>query len=107
LAISLVAASALAVAALSASAQQPGATSPAPGTKADATSDTTKKKPIPACQGLKEAECKAKPECLFVPASKRKDGRPIAAYCRAKPKPADKKTDAGTPAAPSAPVAPK
>jgi hypothetical protein len=92
--LALVAAAALAVAAFSASAQQPAATDKAPATptgQADA-----KKKTLPACQGLKEAECKAKPECVFVPASKRKDGRPIAAYCRAKPQPSAKKTNANT-----------
>ncbi|HXF53386.1 MAG TPA: hypothetical protein VNK52_04610 [Hyphomicrobiaceae bacterium] len=43
------------------------------------------KRPIPKCQGLKEPECNANPDCMFVPEGVRKDGQPIPAYCRAKP----------------------
>ncbi len=40
---------------------------------------------IAACQGLPMPQCVANPGCEFVPESRRKDGKPIPAFCRAKP----------------------
>jgi hypothetical protein len=78
---------ALAVAAFGASAQQPATAQNAPTAQGDTRVIGTIRKKIPACQSLKEPECNANPDCMFVPEGRRKDGMPIPAYCRAKPPP--------------------
>jgi hypothetical protein len=37
------------------------------------------------CQGIEQAACAAKTECTWIAATKRKDGKDVKAYCRAKP----------------------
>ena len=69
----------LTIAAFGASAQQPATSQPD-------VSVMGRIKNIPACQGLTQPECDANPDCMFVPQGVRKDGRPIPAYCRAKPR---------------------
>lgn len=38
-----------------------------------------------ACKGLSETACAATPACGWTQGYTRKDGRPVAAYCRVKP----------------------
>ena len=69
---------AFALAAFGASAQQPA---PAP----QGPIIFGKPVKIAACQGLPMPQCVANPGCEFVPEGRRKDGKPIPAFCRAKP----------------------
>jgi hypothetical protein len=85
------AAAAFAIIALAAQAQTPQPTTPtakAPAAKTDtAKKDTAKKEPAKkvVCKGMNEAACGASAtDCTWVAASKRKDGKEVAAYCRAK-----------------------
>ena len=81
-----VAISALTVAFASATAvavaQQPPTTTPAP--KAPAAKAATPAKPKSPCAGLVETACRAAAECSWIPATKRKDGKTVKAYCRKK-----------------------
>gem|GEM_PF-6831225 len=60
---------------------------PPPAGSGGSATITLGKRPIPKCLGLKQPECNANPDCMFVPEGVRKDGQPIPAYCRAKPPP--------------------
>lgn len=40
-----------------------------------------------ACKGLSETACSANPACGWTKAYTRKDGKPVAAYCRTKTRP--------------------
>lgn len=46
------------------------------------------------CKGLAQSACTAKAECSWVAATKRKDGREVKAYCRAKARKAATSTTA-------------
>lgn len=66
--------------------------------KAEPKKDATKS--ASPCQGVEQAACAAKTECTWIAATKRKDGKDVKAYCRAKP---TKSTAAAAPkAAPKA-----
>lgn len=41
-------------------------------------------KPISPCKGLEQKACAGKAECVWVGATKRKDGHQVKAYCRLK-----------------------
>ncbi|MCL4767825.1 MAG: hypothetical protein KJZ80_16480 [Hyphomicrobiaceae bacterium] len=43
-------------------------------------------KPVSPCKDLEQKLCAAKAECIWVAATKRKDGRQVKAYCRLQPK---------------------
>ena len=131
LALSAAAAAALVLTAFTAQAQlappapkaqpaPPAAKAPAEAAAKAAPAKTAAKKPAApqsACNKLDEKACGGNTDCSWIAATKRKDGKEVSAYCRAKPKSvraAPKKTDAkagpaaakATPATPSAPAAP-
>ncbi len=41
---------------------------------------------VSPCKGLEQTACAKKSECSWIAATKRKDGHPVKAYCRLKPK---------------------
>lgn len=56
----------------------------------------TAAKTASACKGLEKAACETNAACTFVPATTRKDGRNVKAYCRTKPTRATAATNAAT-----------
>lgn len=118
-AVSVTAAAALVLTAFAAHAQlappapkaqpaPPAAKAPAAPPAATAPAKTAAKKPAApqsACNKLDEKGCSANTDCSWIAATKRKDGKEVAAYCRSKPKStraAPKKADAKAPAAKAA-----
>lgn len=79
-------AAAAALAAMTAGAFAQSTTSPAPAPKAPAKA-ATPAKPKSACAGLSETACRASAGCSWIPATKRKDGKSVKAYCRLKTTP--------------------
>lgn len=78
-------------------AQQPA--TPAPAPKAPTAKAATPAKPKSPCAGLAETACRAATECSWIPATKRKDGKSVKAYCRKKTIPRTPPPKAKAPAA--------
>jgi hypothetical protein len=88
----------LAFASVTAGAIAQQSTAPAPAPKAPAAKATTPAKAKSPCAGLTETACRAAAECSWVPATKRKDGKTVKAYCRKKTVPKTPVPKAKTPA---------